>query len=66
MKAVLTVKLKEGYLVMENDIDILDPRVVAGGVVVSSEEYGSRDKVGRVASEILDSPAPEAKDEIPF
>lgn len=65
MKAVLTVKLKDGYLIMDRFIDVLDPREVASGTVVSSNEFNPNDKVGRIAVAMLDQPEEEDSD-VPY
>jgi hypothetical protein len=56
MKAVITVKIKAGYLVFERDIESLATEEVCSGSVIEDDGYGYRDKVGRIAAEILNPP----------
>jgi hypothetical protein len=59
MKAVVTVKIKSGYLIMEREIDSLLVDEVFCGSVVEDDGYGYRDKVGRIAVDILNPPKEE-------
>jgi len=53
MKAVLTVKMKGGYLVAEREIESLTMDEVFSATIVDDDGYGTRDKVGRIAADIL-------------
>jgi hypothetical protein len=56
MKAVLTVKMKAGFLLIEREIFDLKAEEVCAGTVVGDDGYSYRDKVGRVAADILAPP----------
>ena len=62
MKAVLTVKMKAGYLIVSREIDALTMEEICSGSVVEDDGYSSRDKVGRVAVDILLPPKEPAND----
>lgn len=61
MKAVLTVKMKSGYLLVAREIESLTVDEVCSGSVVEDDGYSYRDKVGRVAIGIL-NPSKEDAD----
>ena len=65
MKAVLTVKMKSGYLLIEREVIDLTAEEVCSGAVVEDDGYSYKDKVGRVAVEILNPPKKEDSD-VPF
>jgi len=80
MKAVLTVKMKNGYLVIERDIETVTVEEVIAGMAVDEDSYSYRDKVGRLAVDLLSPPPPprppppdrtplpgeEVKSDVPF
>jgi len=53
MKAVVTLKLNQGYLILEKDIAIYGEDLLTG-TAVDTDSFSYRDKVGRVAVDILD------------
>jgi hypothetical protein len=59
MKAMLTVKIKSGYLIVEREIESLTSEEICSGTVVGEDEYSYRDKAGRVAVDILNPPTKE-------
>lgn len=61
MKAVITVKMKSGYLMVEREIDALTTEEVCNGAVVEDDGYSFRDKVGRIAADMLNPPKPALK-----
>jgi len=60
MKAVVTIKLKEGYMILEMDVGAIVQEDLLTSTVVGTDSYSYRDKVGRVAVDIL-----EVKEAIP-
>ena len=59
MKAVLTVKMRSGYLIVEREIGSLTMEEISTGTVVEDDSWSHRDKVGRVAADILSPQKPE-------
>ena len=64
MKSVFIVRLKAGYLVMEREIANFTADELATGTVVEDDSWNHRDKVGRIAADILNPPKEEAKEEM--
>ena len=56
MKAVFVVRLKEGFLIVERDAVSITADEMATATVVDEESYSYRDKVGRIAVDILKPP----------
>lgn len=59
MKAVFTVKLKKGYLIVERDTVAITADEIATATVVSEDTYSHRGKVGSIAVNILKPPKAE-------
>jgi hypothetical protein len=63
VKSVFIVRLKAGYLVMEREIATFTPDELVTGTVVEDDAWNHRDKVGRIAADILNPPK-ESKDTV--
>jgi len=62
MKAVFTVRLQKGYLIVERETLAITVDEIATATVVDDDSYDARDKVGRIAADIL-NPLKEAPGE---
>ena len=62
MKAIVTIKLKYGYLIISREVESLTIEEIFSASLVTDGDYSHRDKVGRVAIELLEDELEEKEE----